>query len=570
MRTRRTIQFIVLGLAIAIATLAAAPQGAKPVSAEHGMVVSSESRASDVGLSILKAGGNAVDAAVATAFALAVTYPTAGNIGGGGFIVLRTKDGRVTTFDFREKAPLAATPKMYLDAEGKIRDNANHQGILSVGVPGSVAGLELAQKRYGKLPWKEIVRPAVELAERGFPMSQHLSKGLETFRQKFLMYPSSAKVFLKPDGSVYRPGEIWRQPDLAATLKRIQKKGSTDFYGGETARLIARFMKESGGLITLEDLAKYEARERPPLHGTYRGDDVYAMGPPSSGGGVLLEMLNILEGYDLVRPGYGSAPYFHLLTEAMRSAYLDRARYLGDPEANPDMPVDRLISKSYAALLRKTIPLDTARPSRVEDVQAPDEGPHTTHLSVVDTEGNAVSLTTTIESGYGSAIVVEGAGFLLNNEMGDFNPVPGETDDLGQVGTKPNEVAPGRRMLSNMCPTILARGGRTFLVAGSPGGRTIPNTVLQVILSVVDFRMNIAEAIAAPRVHHQWLPDVTDYEPGAFRAEALRIYKAMGHAARADKGLGLNDAMGIMVDPRTGKLTGCADPRSEGGAAAGY
>jgi gamma-glutamyltranspeptidase/glutathione hydrolase len=558
-------------LALAPGSFPSPAQEPKPVPAEHGLVVSSERRASEVGLSILKTGGNAVDAAVATAFALAVTYPGAGNIGGGGFLVLHTKNGRVTTFDFREKAPLAASPGMFLDEQGEIRDDANHQGILSAGVPGSVAGLELAHKKYGKLAWKDVLRPAVQLADQGFPVSRSFSKNLETtYRAKFLQYPSSARVFLKPDGTVYRAGELWRQPDLAATLKRIQADGAADFYRGATAKLIADFMKRNGGLITGADLAEYEAVERKPLHGTYRGYDVYAMGPSSSGGVVLLEMLNILEGYNLGGLGQDSAPYLHLLTEAMRSAYLDRARYLGDPEANPDMPMDLLISKSYAAQARKSVPADRARTSRVADIPSPPESPHTTHLSVVDAEGNAVSLTTTIESWYGSAIVVEGAGFLLNNEMGDFNPVPGKTDDRGQIGTKANEIAPAKRMLSNMSPTIIAKNGRPVLIIGCPGGRTIPNSVLQVILNVIDFGMDIAAAIAAPRIHHQWLPDVTDYEPGAFSAEALMLYKTMGHKSREDADLKHNDAMGILIDLRTGKLTGCADPRSEDGSAVGY
>lgn len=541
----------------------------KPINAKHGMVVSSERLASEAGVSILKAGGNAVDAAVATAFALAVTYPGAGNIGGGGYLVLRTKDGRVTTFDFREKAPLVASPSMFLDEQGKIRDDSNHQGILSVGIPGSVAGLELAHKKYGRLAWKDLIQPAVRLAETGFPVSPQFSKNIEmTYRAKFLRYPSSAEVFLKPDSTVYRPGEVWRQPDLAATLKRIQEKGAADFYRGETARLIVDFMKKNGGLITAEDLAKYKAVERKPIHGTYRGYDVYTVAPSSSGGVVLLEMLNILEGYTIHKLGQDSHAFLHLLTEAMRSAYLDRARYLGDPEANPDMPVDRLISKEYAAQLRSAIPPDKARTSRIEDIDAPGESPHTTHLSVVDAEGTAVSLTTTIESWYGSTIVVAGAGFLLNNEMGDFNPVPGKSDDRGQIGTAANEIAPGKRMLSNMSPTIVTKNGKPFLVIGCPGGRTIPNSILQVILNVIDFRMDIATAIARPRIHHQWLPDITEYEPGVFSAKSLRLYKMMGHKAREDKGLSSNDAMAIMIKKKA--PAGCADPRAKDGSAAGY
>jgi gamma-glutamyltranspeptidase/glutathione hydrolase len=571
MKTRRSVRLAVAALALASAALSAAPREPRPVPAKHGLVVSSERRASEIGLSILKAGGNAVDAAVATAFALAVTYPGAGNIGGGGFLVFHTQDGRVTTFDFREKAPLAASPTMFLDERGDIRDKANHEGILSAGVPGSVAGLELAHRKYGKLTWNDLLRPAVQLADEGFPVSRYFSKNVETtYRAKFLRCPSSARVFLKPDGTVYQPGELWRQPDLAATLKRIQSEGARDFYRGATAKLIVDFMNKIGGLITAEDLAKYEAVERKPLRGSYRGLDIYSMGPPSSGGVALLEMLNILEGYDLSGLGHDSAPFLHLLTEAMRSAYLDRARYLGDPEVNPDTPVERLISKEYSAGLRSTIPLDNARTSRIVDIAAPAEGPHTTHISVMDGEGNAVSLTTTIESWYGSAIVVEGAGFVLNNEMGDFNPVPGKTDERGQIGTKANTIAPEKRMLSNMSPTIIAKDGKPFLVIGCPGGRAIPNAVLQIILNVVDFRMNIARAIARPRVHHQWLPDITDYEKGVFSADSLQLYKMMGHKARVDEGLQHNDAMGILIDRRTGRLMGAADPRSEDGLAAGY
>jgi gamma-glutamyltranspeptidase/glutathione hydrolase len=570
MKPPKSIRAVLLTLALTWGVFPAAPQPPKPVSARQGMVVSSERRASDVGLSILKAGGNAVDAAVATAFALAVTYPGAGNIGGGGFLVLHTKEGLVTTFDFREKAPLDASPTMFLDESGEIRDKSNHEGTLSAGVPGSVAGLELAHKKFGKLAWAKLIQPAIRLAERGFPVSRHMAKNIPLYREKFSRYPSSARVFLKPDGTTYRAGEVWRQPDLAATLKRIQEEATADFYRGATARLIVDFMRHNGGLITADDLAKYEPVERPPLRGTYRGYDIYAMGPPSSGGVALLEMLNILEGYNLSGLDPDSAPYLHLLTEAMRSAYLDRARYLGDPEANPDMPVDRLISKDHAGRLRDSIPRDKARTSRVEDIEAPAEGPHTTHLSVTDKEGNAVSLTTTIESWYGSGIVVEGAGFLLNNEMGDFNPIPGKTTEGGLIGTKANAVAPGKRMLSSMCPAILARDKKPYLVIGCPGGRAIPNAVLQVILNIVDFRMNIAEAIARPRIHHQWLPDITEYEQDAIPADSLRLYKGMGHKLREDKSLVFNDAMGILAGPKKGTLSGCADPRSEDGAAAGY
>lgn len=568
MKYRKRYYWIWLVLYLAVGVREGISTGKIPERARNGMVVSASRYASQVGVDILRKGGNAVDAAVATAFALAVTWPSAGNIGGGGFLVYHGADGFVTAFDFREKAPLAATETMFLDEDGKIRNRSNHEGLLAVGVPGTVAGLALAHQRLGRLPWKELVQPAIDLARKGFPVTWALHDAMIRLQPWFEKYPSTARVFLKHGREPYQPGELWKQPDLAETLKRIQKYGKDGFYRGKTARLIAEFMRRHGGLITEEDLARYEAKERRPVHGTYRGYDVYAMCPPSSGGVALVEMLNILEGFNLSEMGHNSALYMHLLTEAMRRAFADRARYLGDPDFNPDMPIEKLISKAYARTLRRSIDLFRASksdPTKFNDLY---ESTETTHLSVVDAEGNAVSLTYTLEQGYGSKIVVEGAGFLLNNEMGDFNPIPGLTDTTGLIGTPPNLIAPEKRMLSSMTPTIVARDGKPVLVIGSPGGRTIINTVLQVILNVIDHGMNIGEAIEAGRIHHQWLPDVTFIERGATTLDSRRLYEMMGHRVRIRRMQGR--AMGIYIDHTRGILYGAADTRSPDGAAIGY
>lgn len=568
MKYRKRYYWVWLVLYLAVGVREGISTGRIPERARNGMVVSASRYASQVGVDILRKGGNAVDAAVATAFALAVTWPSAGNIGGGGFLVYHGADGFVTAFDFREKAPLAATETMFLDEDGKIRNRSNHEGLLAVGVPGTVAGLALAHQRLGKLPWKELVQPAIDLARKGFPVTWALHDAMIRLQPWFEKYPSTARVFLKHGREPYQPGELWKQPDLAETLKRIQKYGKDGFYRGKTARLIAEFMRRHGGLITEEDLARYEAKERRPVHGTYRGYDVYAMCPPSSGGVALVEMLNILEGFNLSEMGHNSALYMHLLTEAMRRAFADRARYLGDPDFNPDMPIEKLISKAYARTLRRSIDLFRASksdPTKFNDLY---ESTETTHLSVVDAEGNAVSLTYTLEQGYGSKIVVEGAGFLLNNEMGDFNPIPGLTDTTGLIGTPPNLIAPEKRMLSSMTPTIVAKDGKPVLVIGSPGGRTIINTVLQVILNVIDHGMNIGEAIEAGRIHHQWLPDVTFIERGATTLDSRRLYEMMGHRVRIRRMQGR--AMGIYIDHSRGILYGAADTRSPDGAAIGY
>lgn len=559
-------------LLIAITLLLARPvdgAGKTPEYARHGVVVSASAAASRVGRDILARGGNAIDAAVATGFALAVTWPSAGNIGGGGFLVYHGADGQVTSFDFRERAPRAATRDMYLGPDGAVRDNANHAGFLAIGVPGTVAGLRLAHDRLGRLPWKEVIEPAVRLAEEGFPYTWALYDDVTGRLAPYLKrYPSTADVMLKPDGSPYAPGETWKQPDLAHTLRAIRDHGRDGFYRGETARRLAAFMAENGGIITEEDLADYEAVERRPIHGTYRGHDIYAMAPPSSGGVAVVEMLNILEAFDLTTAGHNSAAYLHLLTEAMRRAFADRARHLGDPDFNPDMPVDRLTSKAHAANVRRSIDLTRASVSDSSAFGLPYEGTETTHYSVVDADRNAVSVTYTLEQGYGSKIVAEGLGFLLNNEMGDFNPVPGQTTSRGMIGTLPNQVAPGKRMLSSMTPTIVARDGQPLYVIGSPGGRTIINTVLQVILNLVDHDMGIGPAVEAGRIHHQWLPNITTVERWALSADTLDRYEALGHEVRVRGSQG--SVMAIAIDYERGRLEGAADSRSRDGGVAGY
>lgn len=567
------LQSILLAAALALVAMPAAAQSGRiPVAAEHGMVVTSQFTASEIGSHILAKGGNAVDAAVATAFALAVTYPTAGNIGGGGFLVYHGADGETTGFNFREKAPLAATETMFLGPDGEIRDNSNHAGPLSVGVPGTVAGLWLAHQRLGSLPWSELVEPAVRLASDGIPMTRYMEGFMNRMSQTDeAMYAASRRAFLKDGTTPYAPGETWRQPDLAATLARVRDNGKDGFYRGETARLLAAFMAEHGGIITEEDLARYEALEQPLIHGTYRGYDVYAMSPPSSGGVAIVEMLNILEGYDLASIGHNSALYLHLLTESMRRAYADRAQFIADPLFNPDMPVERLTSKEYARDLRAGIDLFRASPSDSATFNSsllPYESEETTHFSVVDAEGNMVSLTYTLEYGYGSRLVADGTGFLLNNEMGDFNPIPGRTTRTGLIGTTPNLVRPEQRMLSSMTPAILARDGRPVMAIGSPGGRTIINTVLQVILNYVDFGMDVAQAVEAPRIHHQWLPDRTSFERIGISPDTIRLYEMMGHEVyfRGSQG----HAHGVSIDYETGLRYGAADSRAYDGRAVGY
>ena len=536
------------------------------VESANGMVVSASAIASKAGRDVLMAGGNAIDAAIATGFALAVTYPTAGNIGGGGFMVVRLPDGRATTIDFREMAPHAATPEMFTDTTGAYSAARHHRSHVAVGVPGTVAGFALAHEKYGKLPWKQLVAPATALATDGFDVPSGLAVSLAGALTRMKAYPASIAAYSK-DGVPYAVGERLRQPDLALTLTRIRDEGRNGFYRGETARLIVEEMRRGGGLITEDDLARYEAKERAAVHGTYRGYDITSMAPPSSGGVAMVEMLNILEGFDLAAAGHNSPRYVHLVTEAMRRAFLDRARYLGDPDFSA-LPIEKLTSKPYAKTLRETIAIDRATLSAPAQIADGYESPETTHFSVVDANGMAVSVTYTLEAGYGLAAVVGGAGFLLNNQMGDFNGKPGLTDSTGLIGTLPNLAQPGKRMLSSMTPSIVSRGGRLVAVVGSPGGRTIINTVLQVVLNVIDFRMNIQDAVNAPRFHHQWLPNVLTYERNGLPPETVAALQLMGHDVRAGGQQGT--AHSIFIDTKSGQRIGAADPRDKDAGAVGY
>jgi gamma-glutamyltranspeptidase/glutathione hydrolase len=564
----RLVKSICLIVGLVLVSISFSEGGRTPLRVKNGIVTSASRLASDAGVSALKQGGNAVDAAITTAFALAVTLPSAGNIGGGGFMVYHGEDGHATTFDFREKAPLAANERMYLGLDGNVIDNSNHIGMLAIGVPGTVAGLWKAHQELGSLPWTDLVAPAVKLAREGIPMSYSLYSGFARSKGRFDQYPSTAAKFFKADGSLYELGETWYQPDLAHTLELIQDNGADGFYKGENASRLAGFMADNGGLITEEDLLKYEAVEREPIRGTYRGYDIVSMPPPSSGGVVLVEMLNILEGYDLSDMGHNSALYLHVLTESMRRAYADRAEHLGDPDFNEGMPLERLLDKDYASNLRGSIDMDQASKSDPNGFAEPYESEETTHFSVVDKDGNMVSMTYTLEFGYGSGIVVEGGGYLLNNEMGDFNAVPGVTNTRGLIGTAANLVAPEKRMLSSMTPTIVAKDGRPVFTAGSPGGKTIINTTLQLILNVVDHDMNIAESVEAGRIHHQWLPDVTSMETGSLSLDTIELYEARGHRFRERAAQGA--AMAVFYDRVNKLFEGASDSRRGDGAAVGY
>ena len=502
----------------------------------------------------------------ATAFALAVTHPQAGNIGGGGFLVVVSPGGRAASFDFREKAPLAAREDMFLDENGKYDRDRHHWSHLAVGVPGSVAGLWQAHRRLGKLPWRRLVEPAVTLAREGFPVSDGFAATLEVMLPKFAKYPAALAQFSK-EGQAYEVGEIFRQTDLATTLARIRDRGPAGFYTGETAALIAAEMKRGGGLITTEDLRRYRPVERAPIRGTYRGFDIVGMPPPSSGGIAVVEMLNILEGYDLAKIERRSSAQVHLLAETMRRAFADRARNVADADF-VEVPVDRLTSKAHAMKRRASIDEGRASRSSPESFEWSRESDETTHLSVVDKDRMAVSLTTTLEQSFGSYIVVPGAGFLLNNEMGDFNPERGVTKTTGQIGTKPNLVEPEKRMLSSMSPTIVLRDGRPVLVVGSPGGRTIINTVLGIVVDHLDYGLPIQKAVDAPRLHHQWLPDRLVYERGALSVDTENQLRELGHTLLTRHGpQGSAMAIAILQDGRL--ETGC-DPRRPDAAAAGH
>jgi gamma-glutamyltranspeptidase / glutathione hydrolase len=530
---------------------------------QNGMVVSSNMLASQVGVDVLKKGGNAIDASIATAFALAVTHPSAGNIGGGGFLVFMNAAGEATTIDFREKAPLAATANMFLDSTGRLIEGSNHHSLRAVGVPGTVAGLYMAHQKYGKLAWRELVQPSVDLAKKGFIMSWDLYKDALWINEKAKSIDFIYSYFRNAKAEIIKPGEIWKQPSLAKTLELIRDRGQDGFYKGEIADEIENYMKKNGGIITKKDLEKYTAIERKPIKGTYKEYAIYSMPPPSSGGVALVEMMNILELANLDSVKFNSTAYVHLIAEVMRRAFADRAEYLGDPDFNPDMPLDRLTSKAFAKKRFDNIDMTKASVSDPALYGHPYDGNNTTHFSVVDKDGNAVSLTYTLEYSYGSRMGSDKLGFIFNNEMGDFNPIPGPAPNLG-----PNFIAPEKRMLSSMTPTIVAKNGKPYLIIGSPGGKTIINTVFQTVLNVLAYNMQIDKAIEMMKIHHQWLPDVILYERYMMSPDTRAALEAMGHHLREVDNLG--SLMGITYDEKFKVYIGVADSSSPDGGAAGY
>jgi gamma-glutamyltranspeptidase/glutathione hydrolase len=536
----------------------------QPVYARRAMVVAQEPIAADVGLGILKSGGNAIDAAVAVGFALGVTHPFAGNIGGGGFMLIRLADGRATFIDFREKAPAAASRNMYLDASGAVtRDSI--EGWRAAGVPGTVRGFELAHQKYGRKPWAELVRPAVELARKGFPVSYELAQSLRHSAKLLEKFPESKRIFLK-DGALYDMGDLLIQPELARTLERIEQRGAAGFYRGETARRLALEMAQHGGLITAEDLKNYNAVERRPLEGDYRGRHIITAPPPSSGGVGLLEMLGMLEGSGYEKGGAGSAATLHYLAEAMRRYYADRSEYLADPDFHRN-PIRRLLDPEYIRKRRQSIDPGRATASDGIGPGGPfAESTETTHYNVVDEEGNAAAVTYTLNNGYGSGVTAPGLGFLLNDEMDDFAAKPGTPNLFGLVQGEANAIQPGKRPLSSMTPTIVLRDGKLYLLLGAPGGSRIITAVLQVLLNVIDSGMNIQEAIDAPRVHHQWKPDRLEIEKGV-SPDTIALLKARGHHIDEARPVVIARVEAILIDG--GWLQGGHDGRGAG-KAAGY
>ena len=562
-RMRRRLP-ILLCLVLVCSTL---PLGAvrQPLRAKHGMVVAMESIAADVGVSVLQKGGNAVDAAVAVGFALAVTHPFAGNIGGGGFMLIRFADGRSTFIDFRERAPEKASRNMYLDASGALTKDSI-EGWRSSGVPGSVRGFEMALTRYGKRTWAQNMAPAVELASKGFPVSYALAESLKGSRS-LGSSPESKRIFQK-GGAFYDVGETLVQPELAQTLDRISKNGPGEFYEGETAKRFADEMARHGGIISLADLKNYKAIERTPITGSYKNYTIITSPPSSSGGIALLEMMGILEGTGYEKAGAGSATAIHYEAEAMRRAYADRNEYVGDPDF-VKVPIKGLLDPAYLSKLRASIDPERATPSDGVRPGKPvgSESMETTHYSVVDSEGNAVAVTYTLNGGFGNGITVPGLGFLLNNEMDDFASKPGSPNMFGLVQGEANAIAPGKRPLSSMTPTIVLKDGKLFMTAGAPGGSRISTAVLQVILNVLDFGMNVQDAVDAPRVHHQWQPDKLSLERG-ISPDTVALLKSRGYDVDYAPGVVLAQVAAIVSDG--GWLQGASDGRSAAGKAAGY
>ncbi|MES2624570.1 MAG: gamma-glutamyltransferase [Pseudomonadota bacterium] len=534
--------------------------------AKNGMVSSRSDIASEVGNRILSEGGNAVDAAVATAFALAVAYPSAGNLGGGGFMLVSLASGEVYAQDNREKAPAAAHRDMFLDAQGNADRNLSVSSLKAVGTPGSVAGLLNALERFGTMTRQEVMAPAIELAEKGFTLNEDLAQQFQDNMESFRQYPASLSKFSK-NGEPYQAGDLWVQADLAQTLKLISEQGRDGFYKGRTAELIVAEMQRNNGLITMEDLAAYEPVWRDPVHGTYRGYDVWSMPAPSSGGVLLVQMLNMLEPYNLTEMGWGTTPTAHLMIEAQRRAYADRAEFLGDPDF-VDVPAAMLTSKEYARTRFADFdPLKSSDSANIGAGSWPEESPQTTHFSVVDNMGNTVSMTTTLNRTYGNRIVVPETGILLNNEMDDFSSKPNVPNSYGLIGRDANAIAPNKRMLSSMAPTIVTHEGKPVLIAGSAGGSLIINVVLQIVVNVIDHGMNAEEAVASPRIHHQWLPDIVRYETGALSEATAAELTAMGHKGLTGAGFGLGNANSIRIGD--GGIEGMSDPREDGGVA-GY
>jgi gamma-glutamyltranspeptidase/glutathione hydrolase len=537
-----------------------------PVRGKNAMVSSVSEIASQVGAEVMKRGGNAIDAAVAVGLALAVVWPSAGNLGGGGFMVIRLADGKTTTIDYREMAPAAAHRNVYLDDKGEYIKESSTYGHKAAGVPGAVAGMAYALEKYGTMKWADVAAPAHKLALNGFPVWYMLERSLKNAQDELSRYPETKRLFLR-DGSPYETGEIFRQPELAATLLRTMRLGPREFYEGKTAQLVEAAMTRALNgqkWITLQDMKNYKVVEREPLKGTYHGHEIITMPPPSSGGVALIEMLNILERYNLKEMGYGSSIATHLKIEAMRRAFADRAQFLGDPDF-VKVPVAGLTSRRYADQLAATINPDHASTS--QEIRFGDpasyESEETTHYTVVDKAGNVVACTTTINESFGNKITVEGAGFLLNNEMDDFAPKPGSPNAYGLIQGENNAVAARKRPLSSMTPTIVLKDGQLWFAVGSPGGPTIINTVLQVITNIIDHGMNIQQAVDAPRVHHQWMPDVITFEPLGLAPDVIEKLKSMGHKF-TERPRNMGDAEGIMIEEKTSVRLGGSDPRLDG------
>jgi gamma-glutamyltranspeptidase/glutathione hydrolase len=586
MRFRHKLLILLLIAAVAGLASPRATASTEPVHAQHGIVVSVHELASRAGVEMMQAGGNAVDAAVATGFALAVVHPQAGNLGGGGFMLVRMAAGKTRFLDYREKAPAAATRNMYLDAQGSVIEGASEIGYKAIAVPGSVAGMVYAEQKYGKLTLKQVLAPAIGLAREGYSLNWEEARD---FHDKYLAEFAESRRIFQRGGKYYQPGEIFRQPDLARTLERIAAKPD-DFYHGSLARELAATMQKGGGLITADDLAHYEVKEREPIRGTYRGYEIISAPPPSSGGTVLIEALNILEGYDLAKMEDRSAQSIHYTTEAFRRAFFDRAEFMGDPDFSK-IPVAQLIDKRYGTAWRNSIDGDHAsaskelkRPAIFSELEqyaathpgpeANHESPHTTHYSVVDAEGNAVAVTTTINDWWGSRVTAEGLGFLMNDEMDDFSSKPGVPNADGLIQGAANAIGPGKRPLSSMTPTIVVRDGKAFLVLGSPGSSKIITTVANVLMGVVDYGMNIQEAVNAPRFHNQWLPDVLNVERW-FSPDTVQALRKMGYHVQfglregSDAGSYWSDAECIAIDAKSGERLGASDGRNNG-KAVGY